>query len=50
MLLISATVLLALRTSKARTVTIRIALAIVTLGVVSAVVSATGGGGDTVDG
>lgn len=49
MLLISATVLLALRTSKARRVTIRIALAIATLGVVSAVVSATGGGGDTVD-
>ena len=49
MVLISATVLVALRTSNARKVTIRVALALATLGIVSALVSATLGGGDTVD-
>lgn len=49
MLLIGATMLLALRTSNARPITIRIAFALVALGVVSALVSATRGGGETAD-
>jgi Ion channel len=49
MLLISATMLLALRTSNARRVTIWIAFALSLIGITASLVSATTGGGETVD-
>jgi RsiW-degrading membrane proteinase PrsW (M82 family) len=49
MILISATLLLALRTSNARPITIRIALVLALIGITSALVSAISGGGETVD-
>lgn len=49
MVLISATVLLALRTSNARPLTIRVALGLVAIGIASSLIAATGGEHNTVD-